>query len=536
MHGQASTAYWPQGPAAIGYEQQLAPATSWTQAAQQFAWAPPSQPFYEQQAVGVWPHVVDKGFGQSGIAPQLDLVGLFQQQLGILPEEDVHFGWIAEYGLQEDVMPPPWSIHTDETSGLLYYSDNVTGETSWENPLTPCLREIVDIGRAYFHCAQDDYIEEQKNSLWDRHKIELDSWHGPMTDAEGYHFFINSSNGVSSRQDPRLQTQHFWEIEVQVLDALQDTLAALEPRELPCFGGPMVTETGAEVLSLESQHANAGMNAFYMGPDYLTSPTSPVTPRRAWIQQQLDVSITSEVQKSIFNSFLESDDYINAVRKEEEEAQFLKILRSLKARLMRIRRREEAENQTRLEALHGAMKLEELRRLEEVGRKKALADAEREREEKQAEEARQKLLVDMEARETEEKTIEEARQKQIAAEAVVSKLAETKAEELRQKQQSEANLSTRMQEVVSSHDVAAMRSAIAEGEQAGHHQEVELVRHALDEELQARKKAHLKARKAYEDLAAQFKDAKEAHELGGSILVAQWKAAIREIAKPVLED
>ena len=30
--------------------------------------------------------------------------------------QDIYFGWIAEYGLQSDVLPPKWEIHVDPSS------------------------------------------------------------------------------------------------------------------------------------------------------------------------------------------------------------------------------------------------------------------------------------------------------------------------------------------------------------------------------------------------------------------------------------
>merc|ERR1740130_1835019 len=56
-------------------------------------------------------------------AGQYDPVDVFIQELGILPEEDGHFGWIAEYGLQSEVMPPRWTMQTDPSTGRAYYVD-----------------------------------------------------------------------------------------------------------------------------------------------------------------------------------------------------------------------------------------------------------------------------------------------------------------------------------------------------------------------------------------------------------------------------
>jgi hypothetical protein len=82
-------------------------------------------------------------------------------------------------------------------------------------------------------------------------------------------------------------------------------------------------------------------------------------------------------------------------------------------------------------------------------------------------------------------------------------------------------------------NITAMRALIQDGEQLGFTQELEPIREAIEEEL-SRRMAKAKADRAkYEKLAAEFKDANDAQVFGGVVLVAQWRAAVAEISKPL---
>ncbi|OLP76790.1 hypothetical protein AK812_SmicGene43228 [Symbiodinium microadriaticum] len=87
-------------------------------------------------------------------------------------------------------------------------------------------------------------------------------------------------------------------------------------------------------------------------------------------------------------------------------------------------------------------------------------------------------------------------------------------------------------ELAQSRDGYVLRTAIAEGESVGLKEELAPLRSALAEVDELRKAALLKARKAQEKLAGDFKTAKEAQDFGGPILAAQWRAAVKEVAKP----
>merc|ERR1712032_639161 len=83
-----------------------------------------------------------------------------------------------------------------------------------------------------------------------------------------------------------------------------------------------------------------------------------------------------------------------------------------------------------------------------------------------------------------------------------------------------------------SHDTMAMRAAIDEGVALGFQHELDFLRNALEEELTHMRARALEFRMEQEKLAAEFKTAKEAQDLGGAILVAQWRAAVSAVAKP----
>ncbi|CAE7839935.1 mettl21b, partial [Symbiodinium microadriaticum] len=53
--------------------------------------------------------------------------GEFMQMLGIDPSEDVYFGWIAEYGLQSEALPPRWASGVDAQTGRIYYVNTDDG-------------------------------------------------------------------------------------------------------------------------------------------------------------------------------------------------------------------------------------------------------------------------------------------------------------------------------------------------------------------------------------------------------------------------
>lgn len=197
--------------------------------------------------------------GTNALLDESLAIAAFKQQLGIHFSEEAHFGWIAEVGLQSPLPPRwQWTAHSDAASGFVYYVDHDRQVSSWENPLVPFLRRVVEIGRNYLHCLSEGYFEEQKGSLWHEHKHELDRWHGPFTDDEGRPYYVNSTDGVSSWQDPRIDAQYIFELESGLLTSLEEVLPLPQP-DTPGFGPdgePARTQEGAEVLQLEKAPRN----------------------------------------------------------------------------------------------------------------------------------------------------------------------------------------------------------------------------------------------------------------------------------------
>lgn len=486
---------------------------------------------------------------------QVDPVDIFMQELGIQDDEVVHFGWIADYGLQDDALPPGWTCHTDASSGRVFYADEATGESSWESPVADALRTTIQIGRMYLYSPTDTLIEEQMQLLYERHKQELDAWHGPMADDEGRHYYINSSTGVSSRQDPRTNTQFFWELEKTVLETLQETLVAPEQDGLPSFG-----------LTEEELYSRLQTPDIFVLPEVpeLDSPLGgshgdtllPKTPGKRASVLQLEMArerteqagrVHKEDLKNAYQAMLKQLNGIDFAVKDSEEAQRLIMTRKLRERRERKRRKEQEEHERRYgEEWRRSLEAMEAAKREEEARKKAEADVEEARKAeafRQQREEEKRLAEERRREEEERKAAEEERQKVLAEKAakLAAEAAEKAAEEEARRKVEEArkareDLIGRLRDAVHSRNTEQLRTAMAEAEAAGLHNELEPLRQALQMELAARRAAAVKARKAAEKLAADFKSAKEAQDCGGATLAAQWRAAVKEVAKPFDEE
>lgn len=186
------------------------------------------------------------------------LVMELASQLGLDTSELEHFVWIAEYGLQDDVLPVRWTRLQDALSGNTYYIDSETQTSTWEHPLLPTLRRVVDYGRLYLSQPSEDFFEDQKVLLWQQLKSDLDCWYGPHESPDGSFYYANSQTGESSWTDPRVETQWLFELESGLIDALQEMLPSVSELRIPGFGGQDLpgeyqrTDSGAEVLLLES--------------------------------------------------------------------------------------------------------------------------------------------------------------------------------------------------------------------------------------------------------------------------------------------
>ncbi|CAK9050825.1 unnamed protein product [Durusdinium trenchii] len=220
------------------------------------------------------------------------------------------------------------------------------------------------------------------------------------------------------------------------------------------------------------------------------------------------------------------------IYKDDEEAQRLLIGRKLKERRLRKQRLDDEERRKLREELEELRRQEEARQQEEEARRKAEEQRLREQAERVEEEKRRRQEEERraaeaqrrreeEAKREEERRVEEARRRKQAEEE-----AARKAKEIRER------LLATMQELAQSRDGWVLKNAIAEGESVGLDAELQPLREALKEVHELRKAALLKARKAQEKLANDFKTAKEAQDFGGPVLAAQWRAAVKEVQKP----
>lgn len=165
-----------------------------------------------------------------------DPVLVFMQQLGMHPAEQMKLGWIAEYGMKEEAMPPRWTLHVDRNSGHVYYVDRDSQTSSWENPLAPALLKVLEVGRRFLQQPTNHFFEDRKKELWHEHRLEIQSWCGPFKDGKGRPYFANSTTGVSSWRDPREETQYIFEMQSGLLATLEALLPSAE--NVPVYTKP----------------------------------------------------------------------------------------------------------------------------------------------------------------------------------------------------------------------------------------------------------------------------------------------------------
>jgi len=269
-----------------------------------------------------------------------DAVAAFSQQLGIHPHEDAEFGWLAEVGLQSP-LPPRWTSHEDATTGYLYYVDHDRQVSSWENPLVPHLRRVVEIGRAYLETRTEEFFEEQKGLLWHQHKHDLACWHGPLSDAEGRSYYVNTTLGVSSWQDPRVDAQYIFELESGLLATLAEVLPPPDAPDTPGWaenqgwggGGeydPWRTQNGAEVMTLDDNNA---------------SMLSGGAPSRGHLRRSVTETMANwsrnknrDEHKSALERMAHTAEWLRFAQQDEEEVQRLQFNRKVQERKKRRQR------------------------------------------------------------------------------------------------------------------------------------------------------------------------------------------------------
>lgn len=254
----------------------------------------------------------------NGSGVDAETLALFMADIGIEPWEEDEFSWIAEVGLLTP-LPPRWSSQHDSDSGAMYFVDTDTQTSTWEHPLAPHLARVVEVGRMHLRNPVEGLFEEQKQVLWSEHKAELDCWHGPIHDDHGNYYFMNSRDGISSWQDPRLGAQYIYDIQCSLLRHLQGILAAEEQDEtMGDFGGgtPWEAEDGAQVLTLE------GM------PVSKNNPGQKVTRISRSMAQTMDHTPTLVRMGSTV-------EWLNDTQQTEEEVQRLRLIRKVEERRMR---------------------------------------------------------------------------------------------------------------------------------------------------------------------------------------------------------
>lgn len=251
-----------------------------------------------------------------GSAADTEALALFMVDLGIEAWEEDEFGWIAEVGLLT-ALPPRWVSHQDPDTGSIYFIDTETQTSTWENPLAPHLQRVVEVGRMHLRNPVEGLFEEQRKVLWTEHKAELDCWHGPVQDDEGNSYFVNSRDGISSWQDPRISAQYLFDVQSSLMRHLQGILAA-EAEEIGDFGGgtPWETDDGAQVLTLEGL------------------PVSRINPG------QRERRVTRAMQQThnhtpMLEQMGSTAEWLHDARQSEEEIQRLRLIRKVEERRMR---------------------------------------------------------------------------------------------------------------------------------------------------------------------------------------------------------
>lgn len=350
MAQYATSAGWQHHQVQAQLQQQLYPHLLWPQSnaflagsasTSCWSWRPasPVQPVQPVQSVSCtsWPPRSPSPPWE----PQRDpAVEAMIQELGITASEEQDFAWIAEYGIQADVLPPPWTKHLDCGTGCVYFVDSETQAATWESPLIPCLQRVLGLGRRYLESPSEDFFEDAKLQLWSRLKADLNFWHGPLESPEGEPYFANSQTGRSSWRDPRVDAQLLFDLEGGLLDSLAEALPPPEELKVPCFGSQELraaaamwrTETGAEVLTLDSP-AGDQVTPRPVPDDALTGTPTPRMPNRLTAIAMQDAS---EKTKSKLRSMRKTYSRLQAMLEEELGSQRQRIREKYKARLLRI--------------------------------------------------------------------------------------------------------------------------------------------------------------------------------------------------------
>lgn len=251
--------------------------------------------------------------------PDAEALAMLIADLEIEPWEEDEFAWIAEVGLQTPP-PPRWASRYDVENGATYFVDTDTQTSTWENPLAPHLKKVVEVGRLYLKNPLDTSVfEEKKRMLWAEHKAELESWHGPMTDDDGNSYFVSSTENISSWQDPRIGAQYIFDVQCGLMRHLAGILAAAEEQDAPGFGvgTPWETEDGAQVMTLDS-----------LGIPVSWTPAQKVARVARTMSMPEDHTFVLQQMGS-------AADWLHESRQNEEEVQRLRLIRKVEERRVR---------------------------------------------------------------------------------------------------------------------------------------------------------------------------------------------------------
>jgi len=238
-------------------------------------------------------------------------------ELGIEPCEEDEFAWIAEVGLQT-APPSRWVSRYDSVTCATYFVDTDTQISTWDNPLLCHLRKVVDVGRMYLLSPQDSLFEEQKQMIWGEHKADLEGWHGPIEDGEGNSYFVNSKDGISSWQDPRIGSQYVFDVQCGLLRHMENIMAIEEQDDDGFFGGgtPWETEDGAQVMTVEG----------------CTVPRAKPGRKVARVNRAMDQA--EDISFTLRRMGTEAE-WLHDTRRNEEEVQRLRLIRKVEERRVR---------------------------------------------------------------------------------------------------------------------------------------------------------------------------------------------------------
>lgn len=269
--------------------------------------------------------------GKSTACTTLGPADFLMQELGIAPSEEDRFGWIAEYGLNNDALPLSWSQHMDPESGQFYYLSEESRTTTWANPLTPCLRRIVHTGRLYLQQPTERFFDEQKVLLWFYHRQSLEGWCGPLSDDSGREYYFNYETGTSTWEDPRLDAQFMLELETLLISGLQ---AALPPAAV-LLDGPQEMQVDEGLLQSSDNSQDSACAGASLDAGFRQSPKRAQSSCGSDKVSNLTLKAKAVDHKSALEKLACVVDRMHEINLEEEEVQRLQLSKKAAARKLR---------------------------------------------------------------------------------------------------------------------------------------------------------------------------------------------------------